>query len=70
MYLIDGMTRVRKLKVDHFSCGEISDTALERVLREGGCSIRIDIVFDGYINLSIESAELERTKRSRRLGNL
>ena len=64
------MARVRKSEVDHFSFREISDTALERVLREVGCSIRIDVVFDGYINLSIESAELERTKRSRRLDNL
>ena len=70
MCLIDGMAGVRKLKVDHFSFGEITDTALARVLREGGSNIRIGIVSDGYINLSIKSSELERTKRPRGLDNL
>ena len=43
VYLTDGMALVQKLKVDHFSFGEIADKALARVLREGGSSIRTDV---------------------------
>ena len=67
------MAHFHKLEVDHFSFSEFAGTALARVLREGGSSTRIDIVFDVYINLSIKSVETynvnsTRTERPRRLS--
>ena len=56
-YLIDGMALVQKLKVDHLTFGEIADTILSRVLREGESNNRVDVVFDVYRDISIKSAE-------------
>ena len=58
-YLIDGMSLIQKLKVDHLTFGEIAEMALSRVLREGEGSSRIDVVFDVYRDLSIKSVERE-----------
>ena len=58
-YLIDGMSLIQKLKVDHLIFGEIAEMALLRVLREGEGSSRIDVVFDVYRDLSIKSVERE-----------
>ena len=58
-YLIDGMSLIQKLKVDHLIFGEIAEMALSRVLREGEGSSRIDVVFDVYRDLSIKSVERE-----------
>ena len=51
------MALVQKLKVDHLTFGEIADTILSRVLREGEGSNRVDVVFDVYRDISIKSAE-------------
>ena len=53
------MTLVQKLKVDYLTFGEIADQILFRVLREGECSNRADVVFDVYRDISIKSAERE-----------
>ena len=60
-YLIHGMALVEKLKVDYLTFGEIAEMALSRVLREGGASTRIDVVFDVYWDVSIKS--IERLRR-------
>ena len=72
-YLIDGMSLIQKLKVDHLTFGEIAEMALSRVLREGEGSSRIDVVFDVYRDLSIKSVEisshLKTFQAARRLSN-
>ena len=61
VYVIDGMALVQELKVsDQMTFGQIADTALSRVLQEGGNSRRIDVVFDVYNEISLKSAERER----------
>lgn len=62
VYLIDGMALIQKLKVDQFTFGEIADTALARVLREGDSSTRTDVVFDVYRELSKKSVEREQRR--------
>lgn len=58
-YLIDGMSLIQKLQVDHHTFGEIAEMALSRVLREGKGSSRINVVFDVYRDVSIKSVERE-----------
>lgn len=58
-YLIDGMSLIQKLQVDHHTFGKIAEMALSRVLREGEGSSRIDVVFDVYRDVSIKSVERE-----------
>lgn len=56
-YLIEGMSLIQKLQVDHLTFGEIAEMALSRNLREGEGSIRIDVVFDVYRGLSFYSVK-------------
>ena len=57
-YLTDGMSLIQKLQVDHLTFGEIAEMAfLSRYLREGEGSIRIDVVFAVYRDLSIKSVK-------------
>ena len=56
-YLIDGMSLIQKLQVYHLTFGEIAEMALSRDLRDGEGSIRIDVVFDVYRDLSIKSVK-------------
>ena len=56
-YLMDGMSLIQKLKVDHLTFGEIAEMALSRVLREVEGSSRRVVVFDVSRDLSIKSRE-------------
>ena len=62
--IIDGMAIVNKLKCDKQTFQSISDSILERVLRDGSGSKRIDVVFDVYRDVSIKQFE-----RKARVGN-
>ena len=55
--LIDGMALVQKMKCDNKTFAEIASAVLVQALREASDSVRTDIVFDVYQNISIKSAE-------------
>ena len=63
-YLIDGMASVQKLKEDYLTFGEIADQILSRVMHEEEGSNRVDVIFDGYRDISIKSAERELRGKS------
>ena len=71
VYMIDGMALVQKLKVnDQMTFGQIADTALSRVLQEGGNSRRIDVVFYVYNEISIKSAESHSRAKNKTVQEL
>lgn len=55
--VIDGMMLVQKVKGDQNTFGDIAQTVFAMVMKEGGSSQRIDIVFDQYHELSIKNSE-------------
>ena len=55
--VIDGMALVQKLKADQLSFGEVAESLLSMVLREGAHCKRLDVVFDTYNELSIKNIE-------------
>lgn len=67
-YLIDGMSLVQKMSESIRTFGEVSERWFHRVLKDSGNAKRIDVVFDVYLNVSINNAE--RTRRGQGTANM
>ena len=55
--IIDAMSIVQKTKGRHKTFSDLSDAIFRKILAEGSCSNRIDVVFDVYRDQSIKNAE-------------
>ena len=54
-YIFDGMNLVQKTKGDNKTLQDIAKSIFSRVLAEGQAYIRIDVVFDTYLELSVKN---------------
>ena len=55
--IIDAMSIVQKTKGRHKTFSDLSDAIFRKILAEGSCSNRIDVVFEVYRDQSIKNAE-------------
>lgn len=55
--IIDGMSVVQKMKANNKTFAQLAESVLFVVLHEGAQSLRIDVVFDVYLETSIKDAE-------------
>ena len=55
--IIDAMALVNKITCDKCTFQQIVDDLLKRVLEEAEGSIRVDVIFDVYRDISIKDAE-------------
>ena len=67
-YLIDGMSFVQKVPEGVQTFHQVADMLLKRILSEARDALRIDVVFDVYLETSIK--DIERSRRASSPGLL